>query len=438
MKTIMITGPSSNSGKTILTLGIIRAIKNRGINVSAFKTGPDFIDTSYLKLASGSKAGNLDIHLMGQAGIDESLAMSKGDFGVIEGAMGYFDGIYNTFENSSFDISMKLNVPAILIYTPSGEMFSAIPKIKGMVDFPGSKIEGIILNRVSKTMYELLKEQIEEYTHIKVLGYLPFREELQIESRALGLIGVDEGENYEELIDKASYAVEETINIDKILHMANTLDLKSYKYKEKRDIKVAIAYDKAFNFYFNENLNLFKNTCKVEWFSPLKDEEVPDCDLIYIGGGYIESHMKELSRNKNMKDSIYKAAKQGKHIVAESGGLMYLTSSIEGYPMVGVFNGKITMTDKLVRFGYTNIELREDTIFGKKGSIISSNEYHKSIMETKENTAFDIKKPKSNRTWKCGYKYKNTLGYYQHINFLGNMNSFAYLLDDIDRIKKRG
>lgn len=438
MKTIMITGPSSNSGKTILTLGIIRAIKNREINVSAFKTGPDFIDTKYLELGSGKRPGNLDIHLMGEEGILKSLAMNKGDFGVIEGAMGYFDGIYNSFENSSFHISKELNIPSILVYTPKGEMFSAIPKIKGMVDFPGSKIEGIILNKVSKTMYELLKEQIEEYIDIKVLGYLPYKDELQIESRSLGLIEVDEEENYEELIDEVSKAVEETINIDEILQMGNPLNIKPYEYKEKRNIKVAIAYDKAFNFYFNENLNLLENICNVEYFSPLEDEKIPDCDFIYIGGGYPELHLEELSRNKTMKNSIYEAAENGKYIIAEAGGFMYLVSSIEGYSMVDIFHGKATMTTRLQRFGYTNIELKEDTILGGKGSIIPSNEYHRSVVEIGDNPVFNIKKPKSNKTWQCGYKYKNTLGYYQHINFLGNMDSFNYLLDDIEKTQERG
>lgn len=437
MKTIMITGPSSNSGKTVLTLGIIRAIKNRKINVSAFKTGPDFIDTKYLELASGKRAGNLDMHLMGRQGIFKSLEMNVGEFAIIEGAMGYFDGIHNTFENSSYDISKELKVPSILVYSPKGEMFSAIPKIKGMVEFPGSSIKGLILNKVSKTMYELLKEKIEEYIDIKVLGYLPYNNELNIESRSLGLIGAEEKLNHEELIDKASKAVEETINIDEILQMAKSLNVKPYEYKKRRNIKVAIAYDKAFHFYFNENLKLLENICEVEYFSPLKDPKVPDCDLIYIGGGYPENYLEELFNNKRMIDSIYIEAEKGKHIISEAGGFMYLVSSIENYDMVDIFKGKSTMTNRLQRFGYVDIELKEDTIFGKKGSKIPANEYHKSVIEIEDKSVFNIKKPKSSRTWQCGYKYKNTLVYYQHINFLGNINSFYYLLDNIEKRKER-
>lgn len=438
MRTVMITAPSSNTGKTTLTLGIIRAIKNRGIKVSAFKTGPDFIDTRYLELASGKRAGNLDMHLMGRRGIFKSLEMNVGEFAVIEGAMGYFDGIYNTFENSSYDMSKELNVPSILVYTPKGEMFSAIPKIKGMVDFSGSKIKGVILNKVSKIMYKLLKEKIEEYIDVKVLGYLPYYDELKIESRSLGLIGADEQSNYEELIDKTAKLVEETINIDEILQMGNSLDIKPYIYKEKRNIKVAIAYDKAFNFYFNENLNLLENTCHVEYFSPLKDKEIPNCDLIYIGGGYPENYLKELSQNKSIINSIYNEAEKGKYIIAEAGGFMYLVSSIEDYPMVGIFKGKASMTNRLQRFGYVNMELKDNIILGERGALISGNEYHKSIIDIEDNAVFNIKKPKGNRSWQCGYRYKNTLAYYQHINFLGNINSFYYLLDNIEKEKERG
>lgn len=438
MKTIMITGPSSNSGKTILTLGLIRAIKNRNINVSAFKTGPDFIDTKYLELASGKRAGNLDMHLMRREGIFKSLEMNQGDFAVIEGAMGYFDGIYNTFENSSFDMSKELNVPSILVYTPKGEMFSVIPKIKGMVDFPGSKIKGVILNKVSKTMYELLKERIEEYISVEVLGYLPYDDDLIIESRSLGLKGAEEQDDYEELIDTASKAVEETIKIDRVLEMGNRLNIKPYEYKEKRNIKVAIAYDKAFNFYFNENLNLLENICKVEYFSPLKDKKVPDCDFIYIGGGYPENYLRELSQNKSMIDSIHKESEKEKFIIAEGGGFMYLVSTIEGYPMVNIYKGKAIMTDKLQRFGYVDIELEEDTILGGKGNLISANEYHRSVIEIEGKPVFNIKKPKNKRKWQCGYKYKNTIAYYQHINFLGNIDNFYYLLDNIEKTKGRG
>lgn len=437
MKTIMITGPSSNSGKTTLALGITRALKNRGLDISAFKTGPDFIDTKYLELASAKRAGNLDMHMMGREGIFKSIAMNSGEYGLIEGAMGYFDGIYNTYENSSYDISKSLKTPAILVYTPKGEMFSAIPKIKGMVDFPDSMIKGIILNKTSPMIYGLLKDKIEEYIGIKLLGYLPHKAELQLGSSSLGLVQPNERSVYEDFIEASARSVEETIDIDGLIHMMEEVEIESYKYSRKRDIKIAIAYDEAFNFYYNENLKLLENTCELIYFSPLKDREVPACDLIYIGGGYPELYLEKLSNNKSMRDSMLRESKAGKHILAEGGGFMYLTDSIEDYPMVGVFRAKASLTDKLQRFGYVDIELKEDTIIGEKGTIIKGKEYHKSTIDIEEKTLFNIKKPMSKRRWECGYSYKNTLCYYQHINFLGNIYSLEYLLDRVENKKKR-
>ena len=146
-------------------MGIIRALADTGFNVCGFKTGPDYIDTAFIRTVSGKDAGNLDMHLQGLDGMKMSLSMGEGDYCVIEGAMGYFDGIYNTYENSSFDIAKSLNVNAILVYTLQGEMFSAVPKIKGMADFPGSTIKAVILNRVSEKTFKLLKEPIRKYTY---------------------------------------------------------------------------------------------------------------------------------------------------------------------------------------------------------------------------------------------------------------------------------
>lgn len=437
MKNIMITGPESNSGKTTLTLGLIRAMKNRGLDVSAWKTGPDFVDTKYLGLASRKRAGNLDMHLMGRKDIRRSLEMNKGQLGVIEGAMGYFDGIYNSFENSSYDISRELNIPAILVYTPKGEMFSAIPKIKGMVDFPSSMIKGIILNKTDLSYYGLLKEQIEKYIGIKVLGYLPYKEDLNIGSGSLGLENPKDQETSNIFLDRLAQAVEETVDLDGILKIMASMDIKEYKYPKARNIKIAIAYDQAFNLYFNENLKLLEKTCHVEYFSPIKDKELPECDLVYIGGGYPELYLEELSKNKEILRSIRQAGEDGKYILAESAGFMYLTRSIENYPMVGIFKGQARMTDSLKRFGYVNIEFKEDNILGEKSRIIPGNEYHKSLVEIEDSPIFNIGKPKSKRSWQCGYSYKNTLAYYQHFNFIGNMDLFNELLDRIEYKGKR-
>ncbi len=436
MKTILITAPSSNTGKTLITLGLIRALKNRRLDVSPFKTGPDFIDTKYLELAGGKRAGNLDLHMLGEEGIRAALSMNPGDYGVIEGAMGYFDGIYNSFENSSYDICKRLGINSILVYRPQGEMFSAIPKIKGMVDFPNSNIKGVILNRVRRDIYLLLKEKIEEYVEIKVLGYVEEDKDLEIDSRHLGLIQPMENRNGQIIIDKIASKIEETVDIDGLIHIMKDIVVEEYQYPKKRNIKVAIAYDEAFSFYYNENLQLLENTCQVEYFSPLRDREVPKCDLLYLGGGYPELYKKGLSQNTTMLDSIRNMAEAGGYIYGEGGGFMYLVEDIEGFPMVGILKGRASMKDKVQRFGYVNIHLLKDTLLGKRGDCLRGKEFHRSSIKIGDRASYDIKKPKGSLSWQCGFTYKNVLAAYPHINFLGNMKAFNYLLDRIENKDK--
>lgn len=433
MKGLMITAPNSNSGKTLISMGIIRALKKRDIDVSAFKSGPDFIDRKYIKIASGKNAGNLDIHLMGKEGIKDALSIIGGEFAIIEGAMGYFDGISNSYENSSYDISENLSLPAILVYAPKGEMFSAIPKIKGMVDFSNRRIRGVILNKTNEHIYRMLQEKIGEYIGIPVLGYLPVDDRLFIDNRHLGLIQPDENKQAEGIIERAAYLVEKHMDLDKIIDIAADIDVKRFKSLPKMDIKVAIAYDEAFNFYYEENIRLLEEICSIEYFSPINDRKLPKADLVYIGGGYPELYKEELSSNHGMMDSIRTYVENMGHLYAEGGGLMYLSDMIEDYPMCGIIKGRVHMTDRLQNFGYVNIELSKDTILGEKGFKMTGQEFHRSILETNEKEAFNISKPMTKRNWKSGYSYKNALGVYQHINFLGNKKALEYLLKRIEQ-----
>lgn len=426
----MITAPSSNTGKTTLTLGIIRALSKRGMEISPFKTGPDYIDSKFLSWAAGRKSGNLDMHMMGRENLNVALGLNEGDFLVVEGAMGYYDGIYNSFENSTYDMAKSLGLASILVYSPKGEMFSAIPKIKGMVDFPGSTIKAIILNKTSRSTYIMMKEQIEAYTDLEVLGYLPLVEEFQIESRGLGL----EDSNYKEekykLIEAVSLAIEECIDLDRVIELAGEVKLENLNL-DNHGIRIGIARDEAFSFHYNENIKILEQVGRIEYFSPLNDPELGEYDLVFIGGGYPENHLKTLSENKSMQESIRAYVEKGGHLIGEAGGLMYLTTSINDYPMVGIIEGHSKTLDRLSRFGYVNIELEEDCILGKKGDRLVGNEYHKSEIDSKQSKIFNISKPKSKKVWTCGYKYKNMIGYYQHLNLLGNLDSLDYLLKRI-------
>jgi len=436
MKTIMIAAPASGSGKTTLTMGLIRALKNSGYNLTCLKTGPDYIDTAFLKAASGNEAGNLDLHLQGQEGLRQAFSLAEGDLCVVESAMGYFDGLANTYIGSSYDIGRILGINTVLVYTPQAEMFTAIPKIKGMVDFKESSIKGVIFNQVSDKYYQLLKEQVEAYTDLKVLGYLPPLADAALKSRHLGLVQSVEIEELDQLIEKIADAVKQTVDLEELKKIMSDVQGSTFPSLPQRDLRVAVAYDKAFSFYYRENLKLLEDTCRVVFFSPLKDKHLPQCDLLYMGGGYPEVFRSELAANRAMIEQIKAYAEHGGCIYAECGGMLYLNQSIEESLMCGVFQGKSRLTDKLQRFGYIEITLQEDCLLGQAGDKLTAHEFHKSVCAPGGKEVFSINKAMGTGGWSCGYRCKNVLAAYPHINFLGNLKAFQAMLDYAERVKK--
>jgi cobyrinic acid a,c-diamide synthase len=437
MKTILITAPGSGSGKTTVTLGIIRALMNSGLDVCSYKTGPDYIDRAFLEKASRKCAGNLDMHLQGKKGMYWSLAMASSEYCVIEGAMGYFDGIGNTYENSSYDIARTLGIDSVLIYSPRGEMFSAIPKIKGMAEFGASGIKGVIFNNITEKHYNMLKAAIEQHTSLKVLGYIPKLEKAEFKSRHLGLVQSIEIEDIEEKIDRVAEEVLKNVDIHELTKLMKDIEQPEAPKVRKRKIKTAIAWDSAFSFYYAENIRLLEMACRVVYFSPLKDKAIPECDLLYLGGGYPEVFKEALTGNQSMRSSIKEYSEKGGYIYAECGGFMYLNSLIDSSPMVGIFNGESRMSKGLQRFGYIDMELLEDCMLGSKGDRITAHEFHKSTTGITDKPVFSISKTMGDAKWQCGYIYKNAYGGYPHVNFLGNIKMFDNILDSIEGSKKQ-
>jgi len=436
MKAVLIAAPSSGSGKTTITMGILRAMRNMGLDVCAFKTGPDYIDRAFLERACKGRAGNLDMHIQGKEGMLSALALASEEYCVLEGAMGYFDGIHNTYINSSYDISRELDVSSILVYTPGGEMFSAIPKLKGMAEFGASGIKAVIFNNVSERYYRLLKEALEKHTDLKALGYLPKIDTAELKSRHLGLVQSIELDNLEEKIEELAERVKDTIDLNGVIQLMRDIPSGIRPEIGKYDIKVSIARDKAFSFYYTENLDILEKACQVRYFSPLEDKRLPQCDLLYLGGGYPEVFKNELAMNGTMLDSIREYSRKGGHVYSECGGFMYLTDSIDGEKMAGVFPGDSRMTGRLQNFGYVDMVLRQDCMLGSKGDRITAHEFHRSVSEVRSDTIFDISKTMDARTWEGGYLYKNTYGGYPHISFLGNLKVLENILDSIEMEKR--
>jgi cobyrinic acid a,c-diamide synthase len=433
----MIAAPASGSGKTTLTLSILRALKNRGVDICGYKTGPDYIDRAFLESASGKPAGNLDLFLQGELGVFQALSLGQSEYCLIEGVMGYFDGIGNTWINSSYDIARHLHLPTLLVYTPRGEMFTAIPKIKGMMDFAEANLTMIILNRVSPHYYGMLKEILEQNLKIKVLGYIPECNEFKLQSRHLGLVQEREIMDLEQQLNQMAAVVENHVDLDSILESFYELPLRGVEFPrlKKRAIRVAIAQDAAFSFYYRENLQLLSDSCEVVYFSPLKDQKLPECDLLYLGGGYPEIFAQELTANKTMLKSIRDFAERGGFIYGECGGFIYLGSDLAGQKMVSLFSAETILTNTLQHFGYINLEIEQECLLGRKGDTLTAHEFHKTTTEITEKPYLKIRKAKGERSWSCGYVFKNVFAGYPHLNFLGNLQAFEHLLNQIEKIE---
>jgi cobyrinic acid a,c-diamide synthase len=427
MKSLVIASNSSGGGKTTVTLGIMRTLMKRGFDVQGYKVGPDYIDSAFHSHITKKKSRNLDIFLMGEDGVKAAYSRGIGDFGVIEGVMGFYDGKGIDTEASTAHVARLLEAPTILVLSPKAQIATLCAEIKGILEYEQADIRGIILNNISESYYNLLKFAIEKNCNIEVLGYVPKDERLSLKSRHLGLVQSSEIEDLDNKINICSDLIEAHVNVDKLMSLfKETPSFVDNFHLENRNIKIAVAMDKAFSFYYKENLELLEELGQVVYFSPLEDEELPkNMDFIYIGGGYPEVFIKELSKNKSMLNSIKEALTAGLICYAECGGLMYLTETIEGNEVVGFLKGEAHMTKSLQNFGYAEIEVQKENKLLPKGFKINCHEFHKSKLDTMEENVYKLTKNVYNGTvksWNCGYFKGNTLAAYAHIHFFGNMD----------------
>lgn len=436
---IMISAPSSGSGKTLITCGILKALTNRKQIVSSFKCGPDYIDPMFHSKIIGIKSKNIDTFFT-----DEKMtkylfceSAKESDISVIEGVMGYYDGVKLTsFEGSSYDIANTLNTPVVLVVDCKGKSLSIFPEIEGFINFvEKSRIKGVILNRISKGLFEDIKILIEERLEIKVFGYLPTVKELVIESRHLGLVTPEEIENLDEKISRLAEIIETTIELDEIIKVAtDTEEIISEEpiipFVNDKPV-IAVAKDEAFCFYYEDNLKLLeKMGAKLKYFSPIYDENLPtEADAILLGGGYPEIYGRKLSENKTMLTSIKSAIDSQMPCLAECGGFMYLHESMEdmegiNHSMVGVIKGITFKTNKLNRFGYINLISREKQLLGNKGEMTKGHEFHYFESENCGNS-FLAKKPSGKKEWECICGNENLAAGFPHIYYYSNF-SFPY------------
>ncbi|WP_026883846.1 cobyrinate a,c-diamide synthase [Clostridium akagii] len=432
MKSFIISSNGSGKGKTTVTLGILKAFKDMGYKVQSYKVGPDYIDGNFHQHITGVRARNLDLYLMGEDGIKASFSRGHGDIGIIEGVMGLYDGKGISSEYSTAHVAKVLNLPVVLVLSPKAKVATICAEINGLMNFEHVNIAGIILNNINESYYNLLKLSIEKYCYTDVLGYVPKNQELILKSRHLGLVQSIEIEDLDKKIELCSQLVKKHVNMDKLFNIGvNPGNYKDDFHLDNQGLKIAVAYDKAFNFYYRENIELLEELGEVQYFSPLKDKEIPkNVDFLYLGGGYPEVFIDELSQNKTMLNSIKVSLEAGTKCYAECGGLMYLSESIEGKPTVGFLNGKSYMTERLQNFGYAKINVVKENSVISKGTSINCHEFHKSSVELNENTIYQVEKDKydgSVKQWKCGYQKKMTIATYAHVHFFGNLGMLREL-----------
>lgn len=436
---IIISAASSGSGKTLITIALIKALVMEGKKVCAFKTGPDYIDPLFHKKILGVPSRNLDLFFSDEQQVKSIFCGgSSGDISVIEGVMGFYDGLSPATDTAStYHMAKTLKVPVVLVVDTKGMANSVLALIKGFVSMDRKKtIKAVILNNTSKNVYEALKPEIEKRFGIAVLGYFPKQKDIVIQSRYLGLLLPDEINDIQKMAEKAALELCKTVDIKKIISIADKAPDLSFKkekafwlfknepYPEGGKVKIAVARDKAFCFYYEDNLKLIEYYGgELVEFSPLEDSLLPQgvCGLV-LGGGYPELFAEALEKNEGLRSQILQKIKEGLPCVSECGGFMYLHDSVtdqdgKKYRMVGAVKGYAFFAGKLVRFGYGSFTEKNNFFTG--GKPVRGHEFH--YFDSSSNGS-DVRaeKPVSKKSWDCVHVSETEWAGFPHLYYPSN------------------
>lgn len=456
---IMIAAAGSGSGKTTVTCGLLQAFLNHGKKPASFKCGPDYIDPMFHSEVLGIQSRNLDLFFTDENTTNYLLCKNAvpADLAVLEGVMGYYDGLAGkSTDCSSYDLARKTQTPVILVVDCKGMSVSIVALVKGFMELRlDHGIRGVILNRIPPMLYEDIKSLIEKELSLEVLGYLPNMTDCRLESRHLGLVTAKEVGNLQEIITRVAAQMEVSVDLDRILALAKEAPLIQYRIpgeikKIREDssnllnpsgtnsamptVKIAVAMDKAFCFYYQDNLELLEELgTEIIPFSPLEEEALPaGIQGLILGGGYPELYLEQLSRNKTMRQSIKKAVDSGMPCIAECGGFMYLHQWVkdrEGsrHEMVGVIEGESFPMQKLTRFGYITLTALADNVLCGKGSEMKGHEFHY-WDSTNTGNGYHAQKPLRKANWDCVITRRNLWAGYPHIHFYSNIEAAVEFL----------
>ena len=433
MNRILISGTNSNCGKTTITMALLAAFKNKGLEIASFKSGPDYIDPMFHRKVFDVETHNLDPYFSTEEMLCDQFIRNCGkDLSIIEGAMGYYDGIGVEGRASAWEVAKSIKAPAVLIIDAKGMSNSAAAIIKGFKEFKEeSMVEGVIFNNISPMLYPLLRDIVEK-EGIKAYGFLPREERYSVGSRNLGLITADEIEDIKEKINGLRELAEKYIDLEGLYELAQSAPVleasDDYKKliessKDESKPRIAVSRDNAFCFMYKENIEILEDLgCEVVFFSPLNDENLPEnISGLYLCGGYPELYPEELSNNKKMCQEIKDIITKGIPTIAECGGFMYLHDSIENVPMVGFIKGNCIKTDKLQRFGYIEITALEDNLLCDKGESIRVHEFHYYDSENC-GESFMAKKASNGLEYLCCHGSDSLYAGFPHIYLPANPN----------------
>jgi len=437
---IVISGLSGDSGKTVVSCGLLACLREKGMSTACFKKGPDYIDAAWLSFASGNQARNLDTYLMDFPVVKKSFlqnALEK-DISIIEGNRGVFDGLDNQGTHSTAELAKLLQSPVIIVQNISKVTRTAAASILGCINMdPDLNLAGVILNQVAGERHgKVAKEAIEDITEIPVLGSIPkLNDKYILPSRHLGLITPEEYDQKYLIMNDLKSVVEDYIDVSKILEIANNVPvLENVDVEENRinatttidGVRIGYFKDQSFSFYYPENLEMLGSAgAKLIPVSPTINQDIDDLDALYIGGGFPETNLTSLSMNQEMIESLKRLVDDGFPVYAECGGLMYLARDVEWkgnkYSLSGILPISIQMNNKPQGHGYCEAIVDKKNPFYKICTIIKGHEFHYSNIteyEPELKSALSIKRGVGCFNKRDGIIYKNVFASYLHIHAL--------------------
>ncbi|MBE8954171.1 MAG: cobyrinate a,c-diamide synthase [Quinella sp. 2Q5] len=424
---LIIAACMSGSGKTTLTVGLLAALKNRGLNVQPYKVGPDYIDAGWHTVACRKISHNLDTHLVGADKLTEIFVdTARGaDISVVEGVMGLYDGGRGGI-SSTAEISKLLTAPVVLVVDAKSMGTSAAAVALGFRQFdPTVNLAGVIVNRLGSDSHRDMIVDALNSVGIKIFGAIRRDDELRLPERHLGLVPTAE---HCADVQKICAAVERQVDIDALIELAETappLDDIPPAEKIPPTVRIAVARDAAFNFYYGAGLTALERLgAEIVCFSPLDDEHLPAADGLIIGGGFPEMFAARLEQNESLRAEINRAAEAGLPIFAECGGFMYLMRRLvdfggKSFEMCGVIDGVASMTDRLQTVGYVDAEILRDCVIGSAGDKVHAHEFHFSTADVVGEKIFRCQRLRTGHRYTAGVARGNVVASYLHVHLAG-------------------